>query len=96
MQNRDDSAGLYISCVTLSWSWVIVEYRYSVSNLLDTWYRSGLYTSIGWCREGAGPAVVVQGTPMEVNLALSQDDARSLAHGAAMGPASDARNLYLV
>ena len=55
--------------------------------------------SVSCCplREGAGPAVAVQGTPIEVNLALSQDDARGLASGkAAAASPSDNRNLYLV
>lgn len=48
------------------------------------------------CREGAGPAVTVQGTPIEVNLALSQDDVRNLAVGKSASVPSDNRSLYLV
>ena len=48
-------------------------------------------------RQGTGPAVVVAGRPVEVDLALSQDAARTLAASkAAVVGGSDNRNLYLV
>lgn len=48
-------------------------------------------------RQGAAPAVAVGGRPVEVDMALSQDAARSLAASKAAAPGgSDNRNLYLV
>ena len=47
-------------------------------------------------RQGTGPAVVVAGRPVEVDLALSQDAARTLAASKATAVGSDSRNLYLV
>ena len=48
------------------------------------------------CRSGAGPAVAVRGVQLEVDLALTQDGARTLASGRADTPSKDNRNLYLV
>lgn len=48
-------------------------------------------------RQGVAPAVAVGGRPVEVDLALTQDAARTLAVSkAAVVGASDNRNLYLV
>ena len=48
-------------------------------------------------RQGVAPAVAVGGRPVEVDLALTQDAARTLAVSkAAFVGASDNRNLYLV
>ncbi|KAK9804437.1 hypothetical protein WJX73_000419 [Symbiochloris irregularis] len=46
-------------------------------------------------RDGKGAAVTVQGTALELSLALSQTDARNLAAGLAESAPSDNRNLYL-
>ena len=48
------------------------------------------------CRSGAGPAVAVRGVQLDVDLALTQDGARTLASGRAGTPSKDNRNLYLV
>lgn len=48
-------------------------------------------------RDGLGAGVMVGGRAVEVDVALSQDDARSLASGkAATTGSKDNRNLYLV
>ena len=48
------------------------------------------------CRSGGGPAVAVRGVQLEVDLALTQNGARTLASGRAGTPNKDNRNLYLV
>lgn len=51
----------------------------------------------GVCRDGKGAGVMVGGRTVEVDVALSQDDARSLASGkGAASGGKDNRNLYLV
>ncbi|BDA47944.1 probable RNA-binding protein 28 [Coccomyxa sp. Obi] len=49
-------------------------------------------------RAGQGPALTVRGVPIEVDLALTQDDARQLAGAGktAAQPGKDNRNLYLL
>ena len=48
-------------------------------------------------REGSAGAIMVGGRTVEVDLALSQDDARSLASGGrSTAGGNDNRNLYLV
>jgi len=48
-------------------------------------------------REGGAGGLMVGGRPVEVDLALSQDDARNLASGGRSTAAGkDNRNLYLV
>ncbi len=50
-----------------------------------------------WCRSGQGAALAVRGSPIEVDLALTQDDARQLAGASKAQPGGkDNRNLYLV
>ena len=48
------------------------------------------------CRSGGGPAVAVRGVQLDIDLALTQDGARTLASGRAGTPSKDNRNLYLV
>ena len=48
------------------------------------------------CRSGSGPAVAVRGVQLDVDLALTQTGARTLASGRAGTPSKDNRNLYLV
>ena len=49
------------------------------------------------CRDGGGPGVVVNGKHVDVDAALSQQDARAMAtqQGIKQGP-EDKRRLYLV
>ena len=48
-------------------------------------------------REGQGPGIVLAGKQLEVDIALVQEDARSLASGkVADRHPTDRRNLYLV
>ena len=58
---------------------------------------------VGWMqfvvlgrRNGAGHAVVVRGQQIEIDLALTQDGARTLASGRVQHVHKDNRNLYLV
>ncbi|CAL5229018.1 g12263 [Coccomyxa viridis] len=47
-------------------------------------------------RSGGGPAVAVRGVQLDIDLALTQDGARTLASGRAGTPSKDNRNLYLM
>ena len=50
------------------------------------------------CRSGEGPGVLVGGRRLDIDIALTQDDARAMAAGKNQkaGASKDKRNLYLV
>ncbi|KAL3151924.1 hypothetical protein ABBQ32_001053 [Trebouxia sp. C0010 RCD-2024] len=67
---------------------------------VEYWDTSAAQQAAAACqkaREGGSGGIMVGGRTVEVDLALSQDDARNLASGgrASSGPGKDNRNLYL-